>query len=240
MVPRCHFGQRNRKSKMFITLSFPNESVDSPPSPCSISSSAFFFSLQVFDILWSDPQHTEGCIPNKLRGAGSYFGPDVTRRFTQRYKLMYVVRSHECKPEGYEVLHDGKVITIFSASNYYEIGSNKGAYMKLDPQLDIHFVQYTAAASKTRKLTFRQRVGLVESSAIRELAAQLRDRRDELEQEFLDRDADKTGKYSDCCDLANYIWKNINLSCFRLMLLLSKRDILTVSMDLMEWKRRNW
>lgn len=148
----------------------------------------------MFDILWSDPQHTEGCKPNSLRGAGSYFGPDVTRRFTQRYKLMYVVRSHECKAEGYEMIHEGKVITIFSASNYYEIGSNKGAYMKLDPQLDIHFVQYTAAASKTRKLTFRQRVGLVESSAIRELAAQLRDRRDELEQEFQYRDPDKTGE----------------------------------------------
>lgn len=107
---------------------------------------------------------------------------------------MYVVRSHECKPEGYEVLHDGKVITIFSASNYYEIGSNKGAYMKLDPQLDIHFVQYTAAVSKTRKLTFRQRVGLVESSAIRELAAQLMDRREELVEEFRKRDIDNTGQ----------------------------------------------
>lgn len=65
--------------------------------------------------------------------------------------------------------------------------------MKLDPQLDIHFVQYTAAASKTRKLTFRQRVGLVETSAIRELAGQLRDRREELENEFLSRDPDRTG-----------------------------------------------
>lgn len=87
-----------------------------------------------------------------------------------------------------------KVITIFSASNYYEIGSNKGAYLKLDPQLDTHFIQYTAAASKTRKLTFRQRVGLVESSAIRELGARLRDKRNELEREFKNRDPNGTGK----------------------------------------------
>ena len=86
------------------------------------------------------------------------------------------------------------MITIFSASNYYEIGSNKGAYLKLNPHLDTHFVQYTAAASKTRKLTFRQRVGLVESSAIRELGARLRDRRPELEREFIKRDNDNTGK----------------------------------------------
>lgn len=86
-----------------------------------------------------------------------------------------------------------QVITIFSASNYYEIGSNKGAYLKLNPQLDTHFVQYTAAASKTRKLTFRQRVGLVESSALRELGARLRERRNELEREFRARDPDATG-----------------------------------------------
>uniref|UniRef100_A0A182IJK1 Serine/threonine-protein phosphatase n=1 Tax=Anopheles atroparvus TaxID=41427 RepID=A0A182IJK1_ANOAO len=148
---------------------------------------------KVFDILWSDPQHTEGCRPNSLRGAGTYFGPDVTNKFLQRYKLQYLVRSHECKPDGHEIMHGGKVITIFSASNYYEIGSNKGAYLKLDPQLDTHFVMYTAAASKTRKLTFRQRVGLVESSALRELAAKLRERRIELEREFKSRDAENTG-----------------------------------------------
>lgn len=87
------------------------------------------------------------------------------------------------------------MITIFSASNYYEIGSNKGAYLKLDPQLDTHFIQYTAAASKTRKLTFRQRVGLVESSAIRELGARLRDKRNELEREFKNRDPNGTGEF---------------------------------------------
>lgn len=87
-----------------------------------------------------------------------------------------------------------QVITIFSASNYYEIGSNKGAYLKLNPQLDTHFVQYTAAASKSRKLTFRQKVGLVESSALRELGAKLRDRKIELEKEFRIRDPDTRGK----------------------------------------------
>lgn len=53
---------------------------------------------------------------------------------------------------------------------------------------------YTAAASKTRKLTFRQRVGLVESSALRELAAKLRERRIELEREFKSRDPENKGK----------------------------------------------
>jgi len=29
-----------------------------------------------------------------------------------------VVRSHEVKDEGYETMHDGKLITVFSAPNY--------------------------------------------------------------------------------------------------------------------------
>lgn len=64
---------------------------------------------KVFDILWSDPQHNEGCQPNGLRGAGTYFGPDVTNTFLQKYKLVFLVRSHECKHDGYELVHNGKV-----------------------------------------------------------------------------------------------------------------------------------
>lgn len=84
------------------------------------------------------------------------------------------------------------MITIFSASNYYELGSNKGAYLKLvGPQLTTHFVQYTSA--KTKRLTFRQRVGLVESSAIRELSGQILANKASLLTEFLKYDPEETG-----------------------------------------------
>ncbi|XP_073843618.1 retinal degeneration C isoform X2 [Musca autumnalis] len=157
---------------------------------------------QLFDIMWSDPQHNDGCLPNSLRGAGTYFGPDVTRNFLEQHKLELLVRSHECKVDGYEFVHDEKVVTIFSASNYYAIGSNRGAYMKLNPHLEPHFVQYISAASKTRQLTFRQRVGIVESSAIRELGARLRAKRNELEEEFRKNDPNNRGyiTISNWCD----------------------------------------
>ncbi|KAJ2950668.1 hypothetical protein O0L34_g8929 [Tuta absoluta] len=161
-----------------------------------------FVLLQVFDILWSDPQSVGGCVANALRGAGTYFGPDVTASFLQKNKLSLLVRSHECKPGGYEIMHNGNVITIFSASNYYELGSNKGAYLKLcGNSLEKQFVQYTAAVSRTRRLTFRQRVGLVESSAMRELHNQILVARRPLEATFRRLDVEQSGyiSISDWC-----------------------------------------
>ncbi|XP_054267756.1 serine/threonine-protein phosphatase rdgC-like [Macrosteles quadrilineatus] len=149
---------------------------------------------QVFDILWSDPQGTEGCIPNSLRGAGTYFGPDVTEQFLAKHNLMFIIRSHECKIDGYELTHNDKVVTIFSASNYYETGSNKGAYMKLvGPQLVPHFVQFNTARSVAKALTFRQKVGLVESSAIRELSTKVQAHREKLIVAFRRSDNHDTG-----------------------------------------------
>lgn len=52
------------------------------------------------------------------------FGPDVTKKFLQKNKLDYIVRSHEVKQEGYEVIHDGKCITVFSAPNYWYVTIN--------------------------------------------------------------------------------------------------------------------
>lgn len=70
------------------------------------------------ELLWSDPQPELGRAPSK-RGVGCQFGPDVTKKFLELNNLKYIIRSHEVKNDGYEVAHDGKCITVFSAPNYW-------------------------------------------------------------------------------------------------------------------------
>uniref|UniRef100_A0A8D0EMW8 Serine/threonine-protein phosphatase n=1 Tax=Strix occidentalis caurina TaxID=311401 RepID=A0A8D0EMW8_STROC len=144
-----------------------------------------FCYLQILDILWSDPRSQNGCTPNKSRGGGCYFGPDVTAKLFERYNLKMLIRSHEFKPEGYEISHDGKVITIFSASNYYEEGSNRGAYIKLNPELIPRFVQYQVS-----------KVGTIESSALKSLREKIYAHRSELTSAFAQYDLNSTGRIS--------------------------------------------
>ena len=54
----------------------------------------------------------EGCKANTVRGGGCYFGPNVTEQLLQKYNLQFLIRSHECKPEGYEFCHRRKVGTV--------------------------------------------------------------------------------------------------------------------------------
>lgn len=39
----------------------------------------------------------------------SSFSPDTSSKFLQRHNLTTLVRSHECKHDGYEIVHNGNV-----------------------------------------------------------------------------------------------------------------------------------
>ncbi|KAL2087762.1 hypothetical protein ACEWY4_016590 [Coilia grayii] len=164
---------------------------------------------QIVDILWSDPKNQNGCTPNTFRGGGCYFGPDVTQNLLEKHGMTLLIRSHECKQEGYELCHDGQVITIFSASNYYEEGSNRGAYVKLGPELVPRFFQYQVSRS-TRKLTLQQRVSVAEGSALKALQEKLFAHRSELMAAFQQYDTNNTG----CLSISD--WAQVVESVLRL------------------------
>uniref|UniRef100_A0A8B9M0W9 Serine/threonine-protein phosphatase n=1 Tax=Astyanax mexicanus TaxID=7994 RepID=A0A8B9M0W9_ASTMX len=151
--------------------------------------------LQIVDMLWSDPMSQDGCIPNEVRGGGCYWGPDITEDVLNRHNLRLLIRSHECKQDGYEFCHNRRVLTIFSASNYYEVGSNRGAYIRLGPDLNPHVVQYQASRS-TRELTLRQSVGRTERSALRALREQVFAHKSDLTSAYEEFDPEHTGVIS--------------------------------------------
>ncbi|EFR00729.1 serine/threonine-protein phosphatase 5 [Nannizzia gypsea CBS 118893] len=97
----------------------------------------------MMEMLWTDPQVMPGRGPSK-RGVGMQFGPDVTKRFCEKNGLEAIIRSHEVRMEGYEVEHDGRCITVFSAPKYCDSTENKGAFINIGPELKLDFHKFDA------------------------------------------------------------------------------------------------
>lgn len=97
----------------------------------------------MMEMLWTDPQPTPGRGPSK-RGVGMQFGPDVTARFCEKNGLEAVIRSHEVRMEGYEVEHNGRCITVFSAPRYCDSTENQGAYINIKADLKLQYTKFDA------------------------------------------------------------------------------------------------
>ena len=100
-----------------------------------------------FDTMWADPQPLDGVGLSAARGAGCVtFGPDITRKFCEMNRLRMVIRSHEVPKTmtGVHVQHDGRLVTVFSASNYCGRIGNTGGTMLLSPQLEYQLMEHWA------------------------------------------------------------------------------------------------
>ena len=83
------------------------------------------------DLMWSDPEEIDGwglsprsafnssikrmCV---CRGAGYLFGGDVTRDFNLRNNIDFIARAHQLVMDGYKVMFDDALVTVWSAPNY--------------------------------------------------------------------------------------------------------------------------
>jgi protein phosphatase len=155
------------------------------------------------DLLWSDPRPT-ATYPHPLkykrasdRGAGCEFGPLVTERFCATNQVALVVRSHECVPEGFEVLHNGRLITIFSASRYCGTQTNKGAFIAFGPDLQPEIQQFYAHAfEKGSFLSDAEREKTLERDAVKMIIENIVDKRLNLYLYFTEHDKKHTGRVS--------------------------------------------
>lgn len=87
------------------------------------------------EILWSDPEENMTGTIESPRGAGKLFGIDVTEKFLRMLNVRILIRGHEPAENGYEIDHDGRILTLFSRKGepYY---NGKAAYLMLDLSRD--------------------------------------------------------------------------------------------------------
>uniref|UniRef100_A0A8C9GM24 Serine/threonine-protein phosphatase n=1 Tax=Piliocolobus tephrosceles TaxID=591936 RepID=A0A8C9GM24_9PRIM len=100
---------------------------------------------KITDILWSDPTDNDsvlGTIPNDIRdpdGTGHIvkYGPDRVHKFLEDNDLQLIIRAHECVMDGFERFAGGKLITLFSATNYCNAHKNAGALLFIRRDLTV-------------------------------------------------------------------------------------------------------
>ncbi|CAD7970556.1 unnamed protein product [Amoebophrya sp. A25] len=112
------------------------ESIGRPLKVAQIPQSAQ--EQKVTDLLWSDPSDSDavkGVTMNETRdpdGSGKIwkFGPDrVTEFCNKNPPCSLIVRAHECVMDGFERFAGGKLITLFSATDYCGHHKNAGALL---------------------------------------------------------------------------------------------------------------
>ena len=76
------------------------------------------------DLMWSDPEENETGFSISPRGAGYIFGGEVLNKFLYQNKFEHLSRAHQLCTEGYQLLFEEKLSTVWSAPNYiYRMGN---------------------------------------------------------------------------------------------------------------------
>ncbi|XP_048637062.1 serine/threonine-protein phosphatase BSL1 homolog [Brassica napus] len=94
----------------------------------------------VKDLLWSDPTAHDSILGIGVNERGSHivsFGPDRVNAFCERNDIDMIIRGHECVLDGFERFAQGKLITVFSATNYCGKFKNAGAILVIGRNLDV-------------------------------------------------------------------------------------------------------
>ncbi len=189
---------KNLKREKYISVLKPPMLEDELDLTLNLDAEILLEWRQVVDVLWSDPRTNLGIEANSLRGGGCFFGPDVTEKIVKENNFKLIIRSHECKQLGYEYAHNNLILTVFSASNYYDYGSNNGAYAKISSSSKPVLVQYYVKEGKefTKNLSIRERVNAIEVSAINHLLEKFMAYKTRLLNGYKQKDVEKNGTIS--------------------------------------------
>lgn len=96
------------------------------------------------DLVWSDPVSStisddKGDFAISPRGAGYIFGREVTKKFLLTNGLGHICRAHQLCMEGYQILFDDMLSTVWSAPNYCYRAGNVASVLEIDLGLQRYF-----------------------------------------------------------------------------------------------------
>ncbi|WFD44126.1 protein-serine/threonine phosphatase [Malassezia psittaci] len=104
------------------------------------------------DLLWSDPDGAYYLAYAEIsgwgispRGAGYLFGGDVVKGFVHTNGLDMIARAHQLILEGYKLMFDSTIVTVWSAPNYCYRCGNVASILQLDDALNQKYATFDAA-----------------------------------------------------------------------------------------------
>jgi len=109
------------------------------------------------DLLWSDPEDIDGWGLSP-RGAGYLFGGDVVQYFNHTNNISMIARAHQLVMEGYKLMFNETLVTVWSAPNYCYRCGNVAAILELDEHLNKSFKIFEAAPQESRGIPAKQPV----------------------------------------------------------------------------------
>ncbi|GFZ44604.1 protein-serine/threonine phosphatase [Saitozyma sp. JCM 24511] len=103
------------------------------------------------DLLWSDPDEITGWGMSP-RGAGFLFGSDVVEQFNHNNDIELIARAHQLVMEGYKLMFDRKIVTVWSAPNYCYRCGNTASVLELDENLRQEYKVFDCAMPDARTI----------------------------------------------------------------------------------------
>lgn len=102
------------------------------------------------DLVWSDPNPSIQDFAISPRGAGYVFGERVTRQFCHYNSINHISRAHQLCMEGYQVLFNDLLSTVWSAPNYCYRAGNLASVLCISPGLTRSFLVFSACPDDQR------------------------------------------------------------------------------------------
>ncbi|KAF8312627.1 serine threonine protein phosphatase [Clavulina sp. PMI_390] len=107
------------------------------------------------DLLWSDPDDIKGWGISP-RGAGYLFGADIVKVFSHNNGIDLIARAHQLAMEGYKLMFDRMIVTVWSAPNYCYRCGNVASILELDENLQQEYKVFRHAPADTRAIPVKR------------------------------------------------------------------------------------